>query len=159
MLIYTQLYGYTGVSGKIKKGHVDMNIIEIDLNNHLTTTFFNPSPHRVYPHEPPLSERKIPLTYTCENCGREISFKTSDFEKHISSDNTNLVEADNSAFKDFMKSANMDNLSFLDFYCPECNQATRFLFKGGPSGYWGEFFYQIEKIIVKKNNSNFEKDI
>ena len=127
-----------------------MKIIEININKHLTTTYFDPSPHRFSPDSPPVCERRIPLTYTCENCGQEISFNTSDFEKHISSDITNLIEADKHDFLDFEKTADIINLSFLDFYCPECNQATKFLFKGGPSGYWGDFFFQIEKIIVKK---------
>jgi hypothetical protein len=141
-----------------KKGHNDMKVIEIELKNHLTTTYFDPSPHRFHPDDAPVSERKTPLVYNCENCGLDILFKTSDFEKHISSVITNLEEEDNIDFHNFEKFANIDNLSFLDFYCPGCNQATKFLFKGGPSGYWGEFFFQIDKIIVKKN-TNFEKSV
>lgn len=116
-----------------------MNILEIDIHKYLTTTYFNPNPNRISPDELPVSERNIPLTYNCENCELEISFKNSDFKKHISSEITNLKTKDQQEFLHYEKTINVKNLSFLDFYCPECKQAAKILFTGGPLGLWGPY--------------------
>ena len=129
-----------------------MKVVEVDLKEQLTTTFFDPSPHRLDPESPPVSERRIPLVYSCENCGDEIYFKTSSFEKHCNSNFTNLKEEDNEIFKPFIKENNFEEFSFLDFYCPKCKQATKIIYLGGPSGYWGEFFFEIRKVLALKNN-------
>ena len=49
-----------------------------------------------------------------------------------------------------LKKQKLKNNSFLDFYCPKCEQATTILFKGVPSGYWGIFEFEIYHIFVLK---------
>jgi len=125
-----------------------MKVRELVLKNHLTTTFFDPDPNRVDPDEPPISERKIPIEYSCDKCLEAIKIETNSFEKHCNSEYSNLKEEDNESFRDFMKIKNLRDFSFLDFYCPKCHQATKILYDGGPSGYWGEFSFEIKYIIV-----------
>lgn len=127
-----------------------MTVIEIDLKKYLTTTFYDPCPDRFDSKEPSISERRIPLQYTCENCREKINFSTESFERHCNSEFSNLKRAENKLFDDFRKRKDLIDFSFLDFYCPKCNQPTKFIFKGGPSGYWGMFFFEIEKVIVLK---------
>jgi len=127
-----------------------MKVVNIDKEVYLSTTFFDPSPHRFRPDDAPVVERKIPILYRCEKCETEISIKTGDFEKHFNSDFTNLDEEDNKNFAPSIKEVNKSDLSFLDFYCPKCNQPTKILFRGGPSGYWGEFSFSIEDMMVLK---------
>lgn len=127
-----------------------MEITEINLSKQLTTTLFNPSPHRYEPDEVPVSDRQLHLEHTCDECGYILSFKTCSFKKHCNSEFTNLTESDHDIFNRFIKKNNLDNLSFLDFYCPKCKQPTVFLFECGNSGYWGCFFYEIKKVFVIK---------
>lgn len=127
-----------------------MKVIEIDLAKQLTTTFFDPSPHRFDSNEHPVSERHLPLEYTCVQCGESISFKTSSFEKHCNLEFSNLRAEDNYIFNQFIKTRNLKDLSFLDFYCPDCDQPTKILFTCGPTGYWGEFFFEIKKALALK---------
>jgi len=129
-----------------------IEIIEIELGKYLSTQEYNPSPHRLSLDETPVSDRTIPIVYICEECGFHISFKPDDFEKHKNSQETNLREEDKKAFKNYIDNIEeLHKLSYLDFYCPKCNQSTVILFQGTPSGYWGMFELKIEHILVLKN--------
>ncbi len=125
-----------------------MKVVEIEKNICLTTTFYDPHPSRFFPDDSPLSERKLPLVYECDRCQTEISFKTRDLEKHCYSQFTNLDDDTYSQFAKFIIDNGLAELSFLDFKCPKCGQAVKILFRCGPSGYWGEFFFEIEKVLV-----------
>ena len=127
-----------------------MKVVEINIKDHLTTTFYDPDPHRLDPDDIPVNERRIPLNYSCEKCSYEIYLSTSSFEKHCNSDFSNLKDSDNEIFLGFITKHKLNELSFLDFNCPNCKQATKFLFLGGPSGYWGAFFFEIKKVLVLK---------
>lgn len=127
-----------------------MKVLRLNLDKYLTTTLFDPSPHRIREEEKPVSERRLPVIYTCENCDNSISFSTEDFEKHNKSHHTNLKPADKKLFDDFIKKTKLKDYSFLDFYCPRCNQATTFVFNGGSSGYWGDFEFKISNAFVIK---------
>ena len=127
-----------------------MEIKEINIENYLTTDEYNPSPHRFNTNEKPLSERKIPLIYKCENCEYSISFRPEDFEKHYKTEWTNLSQKDKVVFEKFRVNQPIENYSFLDFYCAKCKQATIFIFDGGASGYWGNFEFKIKKVLVIK---------
>jgi len=67
-----------------------MKVTSLNLDNYLTTNFFDPSPHRFNKDEKPVSERTLPIIFTCENCDESISFSTEDFEKHNKLSHTNL---------------------------------------------------------------------
>ena len=125
-----------------------MGIKEINLGNCLTTNEYNPSPHRFDAKEKPVSERTIPMVYTCEKCENTISFKPENFERHNKSEKTNLTLNDKNAFGEYIRKQKLENFSFLDFYCPNCKLATTFIFDGGPSGYWGYFEFKIERVLV-----------
>ena len=126
-------------------------IVEIELEKYLSTKEYNPSPNRFSSDETPVTDRMIPIVYSCENCGYQISFKPDDFKKHNDLENTNLIKDDRIIIEKYIEnSRNLSTLSFLDFYCPNCNQPTTILFQGGPSGYWGIFELEIEKILVLK---------
>jgi len=126
-------------------------LIEIELEKYLSTKEYNPSPHRLNPSETPVSERMIPIVYSCENCDYQISFKPDDFKKHNDSKNTNLQKNDKIIIDKYVKnSTDLYALSTLDFYCPNCNLPTIILFKGESSGYWGIFEFEIEKILGLK---------
>lgn len=128
-----------------------MEIHEVDLEIFLTTTFYNPSPERFSPDEPSVNERQIPLVYKCERCAHELSIQPSSFEKHWGSDFTNLEPKDKKLFNSYIEQKkDWKQFSFLDFYCPDCHQATKFLFTGGPSGYWGYFTFEVHCVLVAK---------
>lgn len=127
-----------------------MEVKNIDINKYLSTTFYNPSPHRFNENEKPVSERTLPVVYTCENCDYSISFKTDDFKKHNELNHSNLEKTDKEVIDKSLKTYNLMDSSFLDFYCPECKQATTILFTEGPSGYWGEIMFKINHVLVIK---------
>lgn len=127
-----------------------MEVKNIDIDKYLSTTFYDPSPHRFSENEKPISERKLPVVYTCENCDYSISFKTDDFKKHNELNHSNLELTDKKVIDKTLKSYHLKDSSFLDFYCPKCKLATTILFTGGPSGYWGEFTFNISHAFVIK---------
>ena len=94
----------------------------------------------------------LPVRYRCEQCGTEIHFSAADFERHYNSDFTNLSNEHRAFFAAFTGELPTDNW-FLDFYCPNCGQATEFVVWGGPSGYWGAFMFRIEKVLVLKSGN------
>jgi len=127
-----------------------MKVISLKLEDFLTATCYDPSPHRFQEGDTPVSERNLPVIYTCENCKYSISFKADDFEKHTNSKYTNLQIQDKKIIDETIRKLNLEDNSFLDFYCPKCEQATTILFKAGPSGYWGTFEFKIYHIFVLK---------
>ena len=127
-----------------------MEIREINTENYLNTNEYDPSPNRFFANEKPVSERTVPIVYSCENCESSISFKIEDFEKHHNSEKTNLTAIDKKAFDEFIAMHKIIQPSFLDFYCPKCKQVTTFIFKGYYSGYWGYFKLKIENVLILK---------
>ena len=131
-----------------------MKITELNLSECLTSSEYDPSPHRVDPAELPLSERRnFPTIYTCSSCGYKISLSLNDFHKHTELIQTNLDIKDFDSFQEYLKTSRYKINSLLDFYCPKCKQATMILFIGGPSGYWGEYYVKIQKILIKVDAS------
>lgn len=126
-----------------------MSIIRINLDNYLTSKIYDPSPHRINTDEVPVSERRIPIVYSCENCNQQISFNPDRFQLHNKSIHSNLQLMDRNEFQQFMK-LNKIEYSFIDFYCPKCNQPTTIIFDGDTSGYWGIFEFSIKDILIKK---------
>ena len=45
-----------------------MKVLSLNLDKYLTTTLYDPSPHRFKEEEKPISERTLPVIFTCENC-------------------------------------------------------------------------------------------
>ena len=135
-----------------------MELKNIDIDKCLSTTFYDPSPHRFSKNEKPISERKLPVVYTCENCDYSISFRTENFKKHNNLNHSNLNPVDKKTIDKTLKKYNLKDTSFLDFYCPECKQATTILFSGGPSGYWGEFTFSISHVFVIKPKTTSKKE-
>lgn len=127
-----------------------MEIKEINLGSCLTTNEYNPSPHRFDANEKPVSERTIPMVYTCEKCENTMTFKPENFERHNKSEKTNLTLNDKKVFEEYIRKQKLENFSFLDFYCPKCKLATTFLYDGGNSGYWGYYAFKIKNILVLK---------
>jgi DNA-directed RNA polymerase subunit M/transcription elongation factor TFIIS len=127
-----------------------MKVKSINLTVYLSTTYLDPSPTRYRTDEPPLAERRIPLIYSCEDCGLEINIDESDMQKHYNSAFSNLTDNDNSLFQRYGDDQGMTIHSFLDFYCPKCKQATKILFDGGISGR-GEFGFTIDSVLVLKS--------
>jgi hypothetical protein len=130
-----------------------MRVAEVDKDIFLTTTIHNPYPSRSRPDEVPVSERMLPVVYTCEGCGIQIDLPTVDIKKHWGSAFSNLNSEDNELFKRVTGALPDGERWFLDFYCPTCSQATKFVINGGASGYWGEFEFRIESIFVLKQGS------
>ncbi len=131
-----------------------MSIKRININRFLTTTFYDPSPHRLSNESKPVSERTLPLIYSCEKCGCNVSFKTEDFRKHNEFNYTNLQLEDKKEIDSALRANAIKRESFIDFYCPNCKQATTILFTGGPSGYWGQFAFNISHVFVSKSDSS-----
>ena len=127
-----------------------MKVLSIDLNRYFTTIIHDPTPDRISSDEVPVSERMLPVIYECDNCGEKISFTTASFEKHCNSDDSNLSLEENEQFDRFIRVKRLSKLSFLDFQCPNCRQPTKILFEGGPSGYWGEFYFNIKTTLTLK---------
>jgi len=126
-----------------------MKIVELNIADCLSSSEYDPSPHRVDPNEIPVSERRnFPTFYTCNSCGYKISLSLNDFRNHTHVIQTNLKAIDNNDFQSHLHEVGFKINSFLDFYCPGCGQATMILFNGGPSGYWGEYYVKIQKILI-----------
>lgn len=125
-----------------------MKVIQLNKRVCLTTESYDPNPTRFRPEEPPVSKRKLPLVFKCDRCHTEISFKTSDLEKHCYSDFTNLNDDQSKQFANFIADNDLNDLSSLDFNCPNCNRAVMILLRCGPSGFWGEFSFEIESVLV-----------
>ena len=142
------------VATLINKYRTMVTVIVVNLTRQFTTTFFDPSPDRFSQDAPPVSKRKVPLVYSCENCGGLISFSKSAFKKHCNSEFTNLSQEINEHFERFARVKRLTALSSLDFYCPDCGIPTKFLFQCGPSGFWGEFFFEIKYALVLKSEEN-----
>lgn len=129
-----------------------MRIIELIPANCLSSLEYDPSPHRTDPSETPVSERRLlPIVYTCDNCDYKINLALNDFKKHVKSSFSNLKSDDRGFIFNYMNKQETNQESFIDFYCPNCRQPTTILFNGGDSGYWGEFFFKILKVLVLKN--------
>ena len=135
-----------------------MKVVSVKLDKCLSTTFYDPSPDRLRAEETPVSQRRLPVIFSCDNCDNTISFSTEDFEKHNKSNYTNLLTDEKILFDDYKKINKLKDPSFLDFYCPKCKQATTIVFNGGPSGYWGAFEFKISRVLIikplLKSNSN-----
>jgi hypothetical protein len=134
-----------------------MQVLEINMNDCLTSIVYDPSPHRFSDDEIPVSERKIPIIYTCVKCQNQISFCTDDFEKHNKSDFTNLNPQDKSLIDNFVIESAEKTNSFIDFYCPRCKLATSFFYQGGLSGFWGAYKFQIKKVLIVEPEENIEE--
>jgi hypothetical protein len=80
----------------------NMKVVEINRNDCLTTTVYDPSPNRFNDDEIPVSERNIPIIYTCVKCQNQISFSADDFQKHDKSKFSNLNLKDKSLFDNFV---------------------------------------------------------
>jgi len=91
---------------------------------------------------------KLPIIYACDKCDYKISLGLEDFKKHNKSIFTNLKPDERMIIVQHI--INTQANSFLDFYCPKCQQPTTILFNGGDSGYWGEYFFKIDKVLVIK---------
>ena len=128
-----------------------MKIVQLDISEYLTSSEYDPSPHRVDPNELPISERKnFPTVYNCNSCDYKVSLSLNDFMNHTGIIRTNLDAEDFDDFYESLRSEEFKIHSLLDFYCPKCKQATMILFIGGPSGYWGEYYVKIQKVLIKK---------
>ncbi len=132
-----------------------MKIIELDISDCLSSSEYDPSPYRVDPSELPVSGRRdFPTMYKCNSCEYKISLSLKDFYKHTGTIRTNLETKDFDNFHEHLRNSGFKIDSLLDFYCPKCKQATMILFNGGPSGYWGEYFVKIQKVMIKKEDYN-----
>jgi hypothetical protein len=135
-----------------------MEVIELELKKYLSTTFYDPTPDRLNPDEPPVSERQIPLFYTCEKCSDKLYFSKNDFEKYYRKKQSNLKVEDNVFFDDYIELRNyiaelnkyQECWDCLDFYCPNCYQATMFLFIGDPYLHHGTFGFWIKHLLILK---------
>ncbi|MFZ4523164.1 MAG: hypothetical protein ACOYNC_15745 [Bacteroidales bacterium] len=136
-----------------------MKAVEINMNDCLTSTVFDPSPNRLSEDELPVSERRIPIIYTCVKCQNQISFSTDDFQKHDRSNFTNLNRWDKSLFDNFVKGSATEYNSIIDFYCPRCNLATSFFYQGGPSGFWGAYSFKINFVLIVESEERIEENI
>ncbi|MBL7903675.1 MAG: hypothetical protein JNL22_01505 [Bacteroidales bacterium] len=124
-----------------------MKILKIKLDECLSMTEYDPSPHRVNPDHKSVTERsQMPIEYYCQNCHFKITLRLTDFEKHTKSEFSNLRPVDRQLFKEY--STKTEGNSFLDFYCPECKKATTIIYLAGPSGYGGIFEFQIMNVLM-----------
>jgi hypothetical protein len=124
-----------------------MKVLEININECLSSTEYDPSPHRVNPDHKSVTERsRLPIEYNCQNCDFKIALRLTDFEKHTKSEFSNLRPVDRQLFKEY--STKTEGNSFLDFYCSECKKATTIIYLGGPSGYGGIFEFQIKNVLM-----------
>ena len=134
-----------------------MKVTEININDCLTSTVYDPSPNRFSDDEIPVSERRIPIIYTCVKCQNQISFSTDDFEKHDKSNFTNLNLKDKSLMNNFVIESAQEIYSFIDFYCPRCKLATSFFYQGGPSGFYGVYKFQIKNVLIVDSGENIKE--
>jgi|WetSurMetagenome_2_1015567.scaffolds.fasta_scaffold85066_1 hypothetical protein len=129
-----------------------MKIVDLDISGCLSSSEYDPSPHRLDPQELPVSERRnFPTVYQCDSCNYNISISLNDFNNHTETIRTNLGSEDLDNFLKYLKTIDFEIHSLLDFYCPNCKQATMILFIAGPSGYWGEYFVKIQKVLIIKS--------
>ena len=135
-----------------------MKVLEIKINECLTSTVYDPSPNRFSDNEIPVAARRIPIIYTCVKCQNQISFSTDDFEKHNKSNFTNLNLKDKSIIDNFIIESAQKTNSFIDFYCPRCKLATSLFYQGGQSGFWGNYEFQIKNVLIVDSEENIKEE-
>ena len=107
---------------------------------------FSPTDGPVY--DPHLFEQMI---YRCQDCKFEIAFNDKDFKKHSNVKFTNLSKGDSDNLDNFVMNNSLKVRSYLDFYCPTCNTATRLFFSDGHGGKCGEYLVNIDfGLTIKK---------
>ena len=88
------------------------------------------------------------ISYHCLKCNYIITFNDSDFKKHRRSNFTNLTQEENYFLNTFIKTKNMEQNSFLDFYCPDCKTPTRIYYIDGIGGKHGQYQVGIESVLI-----------
>ena len=112
-----------------------------------------PRPHeRFFPTDTPVDDIHIyePIVYRCPDCKIEIGFKDKDFQKHSRSNFSNLNKTDSILFDRFVVDSKLKAESYIDFYCPTCNKATRIYFSDGYGGRHGDYGVNIDFAIKAK---------
>ncbi|HSO89312.1 MAG TPA: hypothetical protein VLQ91_22350 [Draconibacterium sp.] len=108
---------------------------------------FRPTDGPVY--DPTTFEQ---ITYRCSDCNYQIAFKDKDFQKHSHTDFTNLTKTESLLLDNFVMTNELEQKSFLDFYCPTCNKPTRIYFSDGYGGKHGDYIVGIDfGLTIKKD--------
>ncbi len=92
-------------------------------------------------------EKQIPIDYTCEKGKNKLYFRIKAFEKHSNSYFFNSDCKDINTITDFLERQDLNDMSFRDFYCPNCIPLIYIQFSGGLIGYWGGFFLEYKRIV------------
>lgn len=66
--------------------------------------------------------------YRCPKCQEEVYFKTSDFQRHLFSEASNLPQAVQNYLKEHRPLSPAEGECFLDFSCPGCDLSVRIIF-------------------------------
>lgn len=88
----------------------------------------------------------------CPNCGNGLKINMNDLKRHQNSHHSNLNKDDNDLVtKIVTDSAPTLTNSFLDYYCPNCNAATRIMYDFWTGGRHGEYGFELKYIVnIKK---------
>ena len=109
---------------------------------------------RFFPTDGPAYDPRTfeQITYCCADCKFQVTFKDKDFQKHSRSQFTNLTKIETDLLDNFVATSQLEQKSFLDFYCPTCKKPTRIYFSDGWGGKHGDYLVGIKFGLTIKND-------
>jgi len=127
-------------------------IIFIDAKERFNITEILPRGRdRFFADKSPVTEEGCkPVLYTCGNCGYGIVFNRDNLLAGERNRKTKLSQEDAIRFDEIAKKNKIENLRFLDFYCPHCEIAVRIYYETQFGGHHGDSFFNIKYVIEKK---------
>lgn len=127
-----------------------MSVIELRKSDCLTVIEYPSGPNeRFFANQTPIQDTSVyqPIIFKCGKCEFEIEFQEQNFKKHSTSTFSNLNESDTILLEQHKKEHNLEQLPFLDFYCPNCKQATQILYVDGYGGK-SDYLFSIKKVLI-----------
>lgn len=128
-------------------------VIKINPEDRLSVTGFPKPYERFFESDPKTKDPTVyePVVYKCYDCNEEVVFEENHFKKHSYSKFSNLNNEAQKEINDFLKSINLEPVSFLDFYCPKCTKPIRIYYNDGYGGKHGDYILEIEFVLeIKK---------
>lgn len=125
----------------------------INAKERFNITEILPQGHdRFFADKPPVTEEGYkPVLYTCGNCGYGIVFSKDNLLSGERNRKTKLSQEDALGFDEIAKQKKIEGLSFLDFYCPQCNLAVRIYYETQFGGHHGDSSFSLKYVIEKKD--------
>jgi len=118
-----------------------LSLTAFDITKYCNKWYFNnEQDHQTYPTS----------DVACPNCQTKTSVNFKDLEKHQHSNFSNLKTDDQNEIAELAKRIPGLPNSFLDYYCPNCQTATRIYYESWGGGKHGEHGFLLQNILTVK---------